>query len=664
MPEEMSEDYFALRSPEEELRQQRSQERVFTELATQIRRTQELPVILDNAVQLVCQALQADRVVIYQFELAPLELASLELASLELTSLDLLPLKADTLEWAFSQDTKALDAQQIVTSAQAKQIACGRITHEFRRSEAILQTLNLGEGAECFIGVSDYKEKYRNGATQAIDNIQTTYANTPCLIELLQRAQVKAKLVAPIVVADNLWGLLIAHQCSEPRHWQKSEARFLQVIVELLAIAIHQTDLYNRLTQQAKTSEQRVIERTQELHDALNAAQSASLIKTEFLAAISHELRTPLTAIIGMATTLLRLPADSSRDRLLSIEKQHSYLKIVRNSGEHLLELINDILDLSQLEAGRAILDSREFSLAQLSTECIRILRDQAQQRGVKLELDLGFDQAADGEMGDRFIGDPRRIKQIVINLLSNAIKFTPADGIITLRVWKEDNKAFLQIEDTGIGIPSNQFPMLFKKFQQLDQSYHRQYEGTGLGLALTKQLVELHGGGIDVESTVNVGSVFTVWIPAQSLTLPINDSPEDSSAAPNTAPNGLPRSLATAQGRIVLIENHEYIATLICDLLTTAGHHIIWMMDGLTAIRQIEVLQPKLVIINAQLSGTSSSEIVEQLRQNQQSQPIKILMLATENPLDCDRWAQDCLTLPLVRPEELLDKVRQLMQG
>jgi two-component system sensor histidine kinase/response regulator len=173
--------------------------------------------------------------------------------------------------------------------------------------------------------------------------------------------------------------------------------------------------------------------------------------------------------------------------------------------------MINDILDLSQIEAGKAVLNITEFSLVKIAENIVASLLEKATSQQVTLKLELLVDQKS-----DRFTADVRRVEQILWNLLSNAIKFTPEGGNVILRLWVEDDTAVFQVEDTGIGIPQEQLPLLFEKFHQLDTPYRRRYEGTGLGLALTKQLVELHRGRIEVESTVGVGSIFTVWIPVQ----------------------------------------------------------------------------------------------------------------------------------------------------
>jgi two-component system sensor histidine kinase/response regulator len=238
------------------------------------------------------------------------------------------------------------------------------------------------------------------------------------LLAFLQQAQVQSKLVAPIIVNQQLWGLLIAHQCFTKRHWQPWELEFLQHIAEHLAIAINQAQLYQQLQAQTQNLEICVIERTQDLRDALAAAQSASRAKSEFLATMSHELRTPLTCIIGMSATLLRWSLGDLSPR------QRDYLNTIHDSGEHLLALINDILEVSKIESGRTILEVSEFSLSSLARQSFDSFRREASEHDIQLALD--FKISSDRDL---FPADPRRVRQILNNLLSNAIKFTPAGG-------------------------------------------------------------------------------------------------------------------------------------------------------------------------------------------------------------------------------------------
>ncbi|MDX2216513.1 MAG: GAF domain-containing sensor histidine kinase, partial [Oculatellaceae cyanobacterium bins.114] len=430
------------------LQEQIEQERLLNKMMTQVRQSLKLPFILQTAVEQVREFLQVDRLLIYQLHLSTATAAQPTSPS-PLTSL-----------------------QQL-----------GFIAYEAIASDHIPSVLNLTTNDECFFQKASKRELYRQGYTLAIADVETQYAQVPCLLNFLRIAQVRSKLVAPIVIGGNLWGLLIAHQCHTHRQWKDSEQKFLQRIGEHLAIAISQAQLYAEIQQQKQTLEQRVIERTQELHDTLLAAQAANRAKSEFLAAISHELRTPLTHIIGMSTTLLRW---SNQD---FGERQQRFLQIIHDSGEHLMELINDLLELSQLESGKAVLNLSEFSLSYLAQQCLKALQEQAIAASVALELDLQI-----APQVDQITADPRRVRQILLNLLSNAIKFTPSGGTVMLRVFASHDAVTLQVKDTGIGIPEQQRSLLFQKFQQLDSSYQREYEGAGLGLALTKQLVELHG--------------------------------------------------------------------------------------------------------------------------------------------------------------------------
>ncbi|BAY27700.1 GAF sensor signal transduction histidine kinase [Calothrix sp. NIES-2100] len=486
---------------EDALKKQIVQERLLNQVTNQIRRSLDLSVIMATAVTQVREFLELDRLVIYKFEDAKFTTVQHPFDTGYLNGAN----RSNRLSTQWGDPLESLNGQN---SLEDYQQHGGCIVYEVRATDAIPSVLNYREEM-CFLPTCQCWDKYRQGFTLTVDDVEKTYALEECLLHFLREVKVRAKIAAPIMFEEKLWGLLIAHQCNLPREWTESEKNLLTAIAEQLAIAIHQSELMRSLTQEKHTLEQRVVERTMALRDALLAAEAASRLRNEFLATISHELLTPLTYVIGMSSTLLRWPLGELSQR------QRDYLQTIHDSGEHLLEMINDILDLSQIEAGKTVLNITEFSLTDVAENTVKALEEKAASEQLHLTLDLQIDPRR-----DRFTADATRIERIILNLLTNAIKFTPKGGNVTLRVWVEDDSAIFQVEDTGIGIPEEQLPLLFEKFQQLDTPYRRRYEGTGLGLALTKQLVELHRGRIEVESTVGIGSIFTVSIPAQPITV------------------------------------------------------------------------------------------------------------------------------------------------
>ncbi|MEO0985675.1 MAG: ATP-binding protein, partial [Cyanobacteria bacterium J06639_14] len=323
------------------------------------------------------------------------------------------------------------------------------------------------------------------------------------------------------------------------------------------------------------------------------------------------------------------------------------YLTTIHQSGDRLLALINDILEMAKIESGRTVLEVSPFSLTQLAQKALEPFRQQARDR----DIELTFEPTLLAEQ-DTFTGDPRRVQQILDNLLSNALKFTADEGQVNLRLRRENHMAVLQVEDTGIGIPESQMPLLFEKFQQLETSRQRRYPGTGLGLALTKQLAELHGGSVAVNSRVGVGSVFTVRLPLQR---------QENEITPTHAPVDLPPATPVV-GRIVLVEDQEDTAGMICDLLTAADYQVIWVIDGSQVVEQVALLKPTVVILNRQLNSVNSSHIIQSLRESLVTAPIKILALSSDQetpPLTTD--ADETIFLPL-DPEILLQRVNALV--
>jgi len=231
----------------------------------------------------------------------------------------------------------------------------------------------------------------------------------------------------------------------------------------------------------------------------------ANRLKTEFLANMSHELRTPLNAIIGFAALMYK-------GKVGPLSPEHrEYVGDILTSSRHLLQLINDVLDLAKVESGKIEFRPEEVDLSQLTTEVRDILRGLAAKKQLRVEIEVD-------EEARKVVVDAGRVKQILYNYLSNAIKFTPEGGRILVRVASESPSLFrIDVEDTGIGIPSEQLGKLFVEFQQLDASVAKQHQGTGLGLALTKRIVEAHGGRVAVRSTPGSGSTFSAVLPRAS---------------------------------------------------------------------------------------------------------------------------------------------------
>ena len=225
--------------------------------------------------------------------------------------------------------------------------------------------------------------------------------------------------------------------------------------------------------------------------------------KSEFLANMSHELRTPLNAIIGFSEVLL--------DKMFGEvnEKQFDYLKDIHESGRHLLSLINDILDLSKIEAGRMELELSSFHLPTAISNAMTLVRERAQRHGIRLGSEL------DPALGE-LCADERKVKQILVNLLSNAVKFTPDGGQVHVSAARVDSRVEVSVRDTGIGIAPEDQAVVFEEFKQVGRDALRRAEGTGLGLTLTKKLVELHGGEIRLESVPGKGSTFSFTLPVR----------------------------------------------------------------------------------------------------------------------------------------------------
>lgn len=389
-----------------------------------------------------------------------------------------------------------------------------------------------------------------------------------------------------------------------------------------------------------------------------------SRLKSEFLASMSHELRTPLNSVIGFADLLRRQAAAQLSDR------QNNYLKTIEKSGQHLLSLINDILDLSKIEAGKTELNVSLVDIAELCDECIAMVQPRISAK--KLQLHLNLDQQVKQACFDR-----RKVQQILVNLLSNAAKFTPKRGSITLSArlaygtelqqeQRTDGSLIdastpylrLDVTDTGIGIsPANQ-AQLFQPFFQIDGTLTRQYEGTGLGLVLTKRLAELHGGTASVESTKDVGSSFRVWLP-----LTLDDAAEPTqNGSEQVIPLDTPeadRPVNTAQKYILVVEDKPFNQTLITEILEMRDYRVEIVAEGQAMLDRIQAPVPEpnslpdLVLMDIQLPQVDGFTLTRTLKSNRHWQRIPViaitaLAMAGDRERCLAAGADDYLSKPL----------------
>jgi signal transduction histidine kinase/CheY-like chemotaxis protein len=384
-------------------------------------------------------------------------------------------------------------------------------------------------------------------------------------------------------------GEVISHLAivdSKPMHRTEEEQSLMKLFAVRVGVELERDRLMKAL-------EKRVAERTEALQEALMAAQAANRAKSEFLASMSHELRTPLNGILGYAQILLR-------DETLHA-KQRAGVEVIERSGEHLLTLINDVLDLSKIEAGKLDLYLTEFHLPEFLRSLSDIARIRAQQKG------LQFCHLPCLPLPTFVQGDERRLRQVLLNLLGNAIKFTD-QGTVTLQVGVAEagsSRLRFSVTDTGVGISQDQIKAIFEPFQQV-QDPHRAIEGTGLGLPISLKLVHLMGGTLQATSTPGLGSTFTVEL----------DLPEVATGATPHAPaqqfivgyDGPPQ-------RVLVVDDRLENRMVLRHLLEPMGFEVYEAENGQQAVAAAEEIPPDLVLLDLVMPVLDGFEAARQMR-------------------------------------------------
>lgn len=370
-----------------------------------------------------------------------------------------------------------------------------------------------------------------------------------------------------------------------------------------------------RLKAWADELENEVRRQTEDLRKANDELKRADQMKSEFLANMSHELRTPLNAVIGFSEVLL--------DKVFGNlnEKQSKYVDNILTSGKHLLRLINDILDLSKIEAGRMEVHLEEFHLEKVVYEVVSIVKPLATKKNLTLEADLS-------NAPELICSDEGKLKQVLYNLLSNAVKFTPENGSVKVEASKADSHAIIAVSDTGIGIKQEHLARIFKEFYQVDSSYSRKYEGTGLGLALTRKFVELLGGTISVESHEGAGSRFTIRIPIKAeVCLPSREEIRPLPVLRGRETVLVSHATESDAPLVLVVEDDAKASELIGIYLSQAGYRVVTATNGESAIKMAKELQPFAITLDIMLPKQDGWQVLQEIKSDESTKQIPILV-------------------------------------
>jgi len=456
----------------------------------------------------------------------------------------------------------------------------------------------------------------------------------------------------PLIYGDEILGVL---ETACIHGFEDKQLKLLKMCAAQLAISINSINnikdiLHLKEELQKSNDELQILNeelksQTKELENLNSQLIEASRAKSEFLANMSHELRTPLNSINGYTEVLL----DEHYGKIN--EKQREYLNIINNSGKHLLSLINEILDLSKVEAGAMQLELSDVSIKELIYSSVMMIKEKAMKHNISVNIEI------QPETDITLKADERKLKQIFYNLLSNAVKFTEDGGSVTIKTEKKGDFIQFAVIDTGIGIKKEDIKKLFKPFSQLESPYTKKHEGTGLGLALTKKLVELHHGEIGVTSEYGKGSTFF-------FTIPVNLTEKEIVNVEYPKP--------TYQGRkktVLLIDDEVNVINLVLDVLAREGFEVYSTTSAREGIKLAKEKQPGVILLDIIMPDINGFEVLKILKDDTDTKDIPIVILtsadlSTEQLQFIKKYAYDTIIKGALSEKQFLSKLKDLFIG